>query len=78
MLSLVKIVLGMVSGSVSVIADAMNNLSDTASSVITLVGFKAAGKPADEDHPFGHGRMEYMAAFIVSALILLVGFELFK
>lgn len=78
LLSLVKIVLGVVSGSVSVIADAMNNLSDTASSVITLVGFKAAGKPADEDHPFGHGRMEYMAAFIVSALILLVGFELFK
>ncbi len=78
LLSVVKIILGAVSNSVSVIADAMNNLSDTASSVITLVGFKAAGKPADEDHPFGHGRIEYMAAFIVSALILLVGFELFK
>ncbi len=78
LLSLVKIVLGALSGSVSVIADAMNNLSDTASSVITLIGFKAAGKPADEDHPFGHGRIEYMAAFIVAALILLVGFELLK
>ncbi len=78
LLAIVKIILGIVSGSVSVIADAMNNFSDTASSVITLIGFKAAGKPADEDHPFGHGRIEYMAAFIVSALILLVGFELFK
>ena len=78
LLSVVKIILGIVSNSVSVVADAMNNLSDTASSVITLIGFKAAGKPADEDHPFGHGRIEYMAAFIVSALILLVGFELFK
>ncbi len=78
LLSVVKIILGVVSNSVSVIADAMNNLSDTASSVITLIGFKAAGKPADEDHPFGHGRIEYMAAFIVSALILLVGFELLK
>lgn len=78
LLAVVKIILGIVSGSVSVVADAMNNFSDTASSVITLIGFKAAGKPADEDHPFGHGRIEYMAAFIVSALILLVGFELFK
>ncbi len=78
LLAVVKIILGVVSCSVSVVADAMNNFSDTASSVITLIGFKAAGKPADEDHPFGHGRIEYMAAFIVSALILLVGFELFK
>lgn len=78
LLSLVKIILGAVSGSVSVIADGMNNLSDMASSVITLIGFKAANKPADKDHPFGHGRMEYMAAFIVAALILMVGFELFK
>ena len=78
LLAIVKIILGAVSGSVSVIADAMNNFSDTASSVITLIGFKAAGKPADEDHPFGHGRIEYMADFIVSALILLEGFELFK
>lgn len=78
LLSLVKIILGAVSGSVSVVADGMNNLSDMASSVITLIGFKAANKPADKDHPFGHGRMEYMAAFIVAALILMVGFELFK
>ncbi len=74
----IKLVAGILSGSVSIIADAMNNLSDTASSVITLIGFKAASRPADKDHPFGHGRMEYMAGFIVSALILMVGFELFK
>lgn len=77
-LAAVKLFAGILSGSVSIIADAMNNLSDMASSVITLIGFKAASRPADKDHPFGHGRMEYMAAFIVSALILMVGFELFK
>jgi divalent metal cation (Fe/Co/Zn/Cd) transporter len=55
LLAIVKIILGAVSGSVSVIADAMNNFSDTASSVITLIGFKAASRPADKDHPFGHG-----------------------
>lgn len=78
LLAAVKLVVGVLSNSVSIIADAMNNLSDMASSVITLIGFKAASRPADKDHPFGHGRMEYMAAFIVSALILMVGFELFK
>ena len=78
LLAAVKLFSGILSGSVSIVADAMNNLSDMASSVITLIGFKAASRPADKDHPFGHGRMEYMAAFIVSALILMVGFELFK
>jgi hypothetical protein len=76
LLAAVKLMAGVLSNSVSIIADAMNNLSDMASSVITLIGFKAASRPADKDHPFGHGRMEYMAAFIVSALILMVGFEL--
>ncbi len=74
----IKIAAGLLTGSISVIADGLNNLSDMGSSVITMIGFKLAGKPADSDHPYGHGRMEYMSAFIVSALILLVGFELLK
>lgn len=74
----IKIAVGLISGSISIVADALNNLSDSGSSLITLLGFKLAGKPADSDHPYGHGRMEYMSAFIVSALIMLIGFELFK
>lgn len=77
-LFLIKLIAGGISGSVSIIADAFNNLSDMGSSVVTLLGFKLAAKPADPDHPFGHGRMEYMSASLVSALIILVGFELFK
>lgn len=73
-----KITVGLVTASISIVADGLNNLSDMGSSVITMIGFKMAGKPADSDHPFGHGRMEYMSAFIVSVLILLVGAELFK
>ncbi len=78
LLSAVKIVIGLIGGVLSVTADGLNNLADAGSSVVTLIGFKLAGKPADRDHPFGHGRMEYISAFIVSFLILLVGFELFK
>lgn len=78
LLSTVKIVIGLIGGVLSVTADGLNNLADAGSSVVTLIGFKLAGKPADRDHPFGHGRMEYISAFIVSFLILLVGFELFK
>lgn len=78
LLSAFKIIVGLISGSISIVADGLNNLSDMGSSVITMIGFKMAGKPADNDHPFGHGRMEYMSAFIVSLLILLVGFELLK
>ena len=74
----IKCTLGLISGSISIMADAFNNLSDIGSSVITLIGFKMAKKPADPDHPFGHGRIEYMSAFIVSMLILLVGIELLK
>lgn len=73
-----KIALGTITGSISIVADGLNNLSDMGSSVITMIGFKLAGKPADSDHPFGHGRIEYMSAFIVAVLILLVGFELLK
>ena len=78
LLSLVKIVIGLVGGMLSVTADGFNNLADAGSSVVTLIGFKLANKPADRDHPFGHGRMEYISAFIISFLILLVGFELLK
>ena len=75
-LCIIKITAALISGSISIMADGLNNLSDMGSSVITLIGFKMAGKPADSDHPFGHGRIEYMSAFIVSMLILLVGGEL--
>ncbi len=74
----IKLLAGLISNSVSVIADAFNNLSDMASSVITYIGYKLSTKPADKEHPFGHGRMEYMSASLVSALIILVGFELLK
>ncbi|WP_159721573.1 cation diffusion facilitator family transporter [Enterococcus sp. CSURQ0835] len=68
-----KMFIGSISGSVSIMADAMNNLSDTASSIITLAGFKVAGKPADEGHPYGHERFEYISGFVVSILITYVG-----
>jgi len=78
LLFIIKIVIGTVTASVSVVADAFNNLSDMGSSLVTIVGFKMADMPADEEHPFGHGRVEYISAFIVSLLILLAGFELLK
>ncbi|MGM0216899.1 hypothetical protein IGI42_004495 [Enterococcus sp. AZ109] len=68
-----KLFIGTLSGSVSITADAMNNLSDTASSFITLAGFKIAGKPADKDHPYGHERFEYVSGFVVSILVTYVG-----
>lgn len=71
-----KLVVAILSGSVSIISDAFNNLSDASSSVVTLIGFKISSKPADEDHPFGHQRMEHICAFIVSAIILYIGIEL--
>ena len=73
-----KFIVGTVSGSVSIAADAVNNLSDAGSSVISLLSFKLAGKPADEDHPFGHARIEYIASLVVAFIILLLGFELIK
>ena len=74
----VKFVIGIFLHSVSVTADAFNNLSDAGSSIISFIGVKMASKPADKDHPFGHGRMEYIAALIVSFLILEVGFTFLK
>lgn len=74
----IKLVAGLLSGGISIISDAFNNLSDMASSIITMVGFKLASKPADKEHPFGHGRMEYMSGFVVAAIIIVVGVELLK
>ncbi|MBQ8648847.1 MAG: cation transporter [Clostridia bacterium] len=76
LLCLIKITVGLTTASISIVADGLNNLSDMGSSIITMIGFKLAGKPADSDHPFGHGRIEYMSAFLVAMLIILVGFEL--
>ena len=73
-----KLLVGTISGSVSITADAINNLSDASSSVVTLLGFKLAEKPADEDHPYGHARIEYISGLIVAAMILLIGVELIK
>jgi len=70
--------IGFVSGSVSITADAINNLSDASASVVTLVGFKLAEKPADQDHPYGHARMEYLAGLVVAAIIMYIGVELLK
>ena len=78
LLSAGKFFAGLLTGSIAVTADAFNNLSDAGSSVVTLVGFKLAGQKADDGHPFGHGRMEYLAGLLVSLLILMVGVELGK
>lgn len=71
-----KLLAGLLAGSLAMIADAFNNLSDAGSSVVTLIGFKLAGAPPDKDHPFGHGRMEYLSAMGVAVLIIMAGFEL--
>ena len=73
-----KMFAGIISGSMSITADALNNLSDASSSVVTLLGFKLAEKPADEDHPYGHARFEYLSALAVAVMILFIGFELAK
>lgn len=77
-LFLAKLAVGTLSGSVSITADAMNNLSDAGSSVVTLLGFRLAQKPADEDHPYGHARYEYLSGLAVAVMILFIGFELGK
>ena len=73
-----KLAVGTLSGSVSITADAMNNLSDATSSIVTLVGFRLAEKPADEAHPYGHARFEYLSGLAVAAMIVVIGFELAK
>lgn len=78
LLSAGKMIAGLITGSIAITADAFNNLTDAGSSVLTLVGFRMAGKQADDDHPFGHGRIEYLSGLAVSVVILLVGLELAK
>lgn len=73
-----KFVAGIITGAVSISADAFNNLSDAGSSVITLIGFKLAGKQPDVEHPYGHGRMEYLSGLVVSFVIVIMAVELFK
>ena len=75
-LCIIKGLIGLFSGSIAVTADAVNNLSDAGSSVITLLAFKIAGKPADEEHPYGHARMDYISGMAVSFIIILLGLEL--
>ena len=76
LLSIIKLAAGLISASSAIIADALNNLSDAGSSIVTLISFKISSKPADRGHPFGHARMEYISSMIVSFIILLVGGEM--
>ncbi len=78
MLFLIKLMIGIMSNSMAIMADSFNNLSDVASSVITIIGFKVSSKPPDKEHPFGHGRFEYFSGLIVATLVMLVGYELIK
>ncbi|MBE6748665.1 MAG: cation transporter [Ruminococcaceae bacterium] len=78
LLSVMKLIIGTVSNSVSITADATNNISDAGSSIVTLVGFRLSGKPADKDHPYGHARIEYISSLIISFIILLIGCSIFK
>ena len=78
LLSAGKLTAGLITGSVAIIADAINNLSDAASSIVTLMGFRLAQRPADKNHPYGHARYEYLSGLAVAALILLIGAELVK
>ncbi|GAA0077193.1 cation diffusion facilitator family transporter [Clostridium sp. CTA-5] len=77
-LFLIKLSVGFFASSIAIIADAFNNLSDAASSLITILGFKLASKPADKEHPFGHGRIEYLSALIVAFMVMLVGVQFIK
>ena len=78
MLFVLKFVIGLLSGSVAIAADAANNLADAGSSVVTIIGFRLAAQPADKDHPFGHGRGEYVAGVVVSVIVIVVGFNFFR
>ncbi|MBC7088097.1 MAG: cation transporter [Tissierellales bacterium] len=75
LLSVIKIIIGLLISSISVLADGVNNLADSASSITTLIGFKISNSPADKEHPYGHGRVEYIAALIVSFMVILVGLQ---
>ena len=78
LLSAIKLIIGVIFGSITVMGDALNNLSDAGSSAVSLIGFKIASAPADEDHPYGHGRVEYICGMVVAGIILFMGYELIK
>lgn len=78
LLFVLKFAMGTLSNSIAVVSDAFNNLSDSASCIVTMFGYKMAAKPADKDHPFGHGRMEYLTSLVIAAVIIVMGVELFK
>ncbi len=77
-LCIIKFIAGLLTSSISITADAFNNLSDAGSSIVTFIGFKLAGKPADNEHPYGHGRYEYISGLVIAAVIIVMGFELLK
>ncbi|PHV70976.1 cation-efflux pump [Sporanaerobium hydrogeniformans] len=77
-LFILKFIIGLICSSVAILADAFNNLSDAASSIITIIGFKLSSKPADKEHPYGHGRIEYISALVIVSLVLVVGFQFIK
>ena len=77
-LSITKLIVGIISSSIAIISDALNNITDIGSSLVTMIGFKLSRKAGDKEHPWGHGRMEYITGFIVDMFIVLVGIELFK
>lgn len=77
-LCVAKAAVGVLSGSVSIVADALNNLSDASSNIVSVLGFKLASKPADPEHPYGHGRFEYLSGLVVAVLVLMIGVELIK
>ena len=72
----IKLIAGILSGAISILSDAFNNLTDAASSIISLLGFRMSEQKPDKDHPFGHGRIEYVTGLVISMLIIIVGFEL--
>ena len=72
----VKLAFGLIFGSISIVADSLNNLSDSGSNVLTVVGYTISGKPADKDHPYGHARMEYLASLLISIIVTFLGFEM--
>ena len=78
LLFVVKLIIGIASSSISIMADAVNNITDAGSAVITLIGFKLSEKPADDEHPYGHARIEYLSGFIVSLIIAVLGVQFFK
>ena len=75
-LVVIKVIIGLLSASISIIADAINNLSDMGSSLLTIIGFKISSKPADKDHPYGHQRVEYIISLIIAMIYALVGLDL--